>query len=165
MKIDIKKDLKNIAWHCRMCGGCCDSPSVSKKDVANIAGFLKIPFDEVVKKYLVNFDGMTGRLKTSKEKCIFLDENNKCKIYRVRPIICRLRPYSVQIKDKNLVLTYDGWFLENCKGLFMGDLDPDEEYYKHAETVLKYLGEEENTPEEFFEKAKKRLKKSKKIEK
>ncbi|MCS3900454.1 YkgJ family cysteine cluster protein [Methanococcus voltae] len=161
---------EGISWSCRFCGGCCDSPSVTKKDIANISGFLKIPFEEVVSKYLKSFNGKTGVLKTSKTKCIFLGEDRKCKIYKVRPIICRLRPYSIQLMGKKptgskrnkknsaeLKLTYDPWFLENCKGMFLGDLPPEEEYFRHAITVYKYLGEEKSTPEELFEKAKKRL--------
>lgn len=162
MEKNIKVDLKNIGWRCKFCGGCCDCPSVSKKDIANIAGFLKIPFEETVKKYLSSFDGMTGKIKKSKEKCIFLDENKRCKIYRVRPIICRLRPFSVQLQNNELTLTYDPWFLENCRGMFAGENKIEEEYFKHAETVYKFLGEEKATPKEAFEKAKKRLNPSKK---
>jgi Fe-S-cluster containining protein len=162
VEVKIKIDTKNIAWKCKFCGSCCDCPSVSKKDIANISGHLNLKFEEFTKKYLSNFDKFTGKIKKSKEKCVFLDENKRCKIYKVRPIICRLRPYSIQIKNSELCLTYDPWFLEHCNGLYIGNAPPEEEYIKHAETVYKYLGEEKNTPEESYEKAKKRLKKTKK---
>ncbi|AEH07539.1 YkgJ family cysteine cluster protein [Methanothermococcus okinawensis] len=154
----IKPDTKGIAWTCLMCGKCCDSPTVTKKDIANISGYLKIPFEETVKKYLTYFDGTYGELKEVKGKCIFL-KDNKCSIYKVRPLICRLRPYSPQLKNGKLILTYDGWFLNNCPGLFIGNLPVEEEYLKYGALVVKYLGEEQPTPDELFKNFKKRNKK------
>lgn len=142
-----------------MCGRCCDSPTVTKKDIANIAGHLKIPFDEAVKRYLTYFDGMKGEIKEVRGRCIFLGENKKCTIYKARPLICRVRPYSPQLKNKKPVLTYDGWFLNNCPGLFIGELPVEEEYLKYGETVIKYLDFEENTPEKMFIDAKKKMQK------
>ncbi len=149
--MNIKPDLKGISWTCRMCGKCCDSPTITKKDIANISGYLKIPFEECVKKYLNYFDGLTGEVKEVKGKCIFL-KGNKCSIYKVRPLICRIRPYSPQFKNNELILTYDGWFLENCPGLFIGDLPVEEEYLKYGMAVVKYLGVEKPTPMEVFKK-------------
>jgi Fe-S-cluster containining protein len=151
----IEPDTKGIAWICRMCGKCCDSPTITKKDIANISGYLKISFEECVKKYLNYFDGLKGEVKEVNGKCIFLN-GNKCSIYKVRPLICRVRPYSPQLKNGELILTYDGWFLENCSGLFVGDLPVEKEYLKYGIAVVKYLGVEEPTPNELFEKFKKR---------
>ncbi len=155
--MNIKPDTKGISWTCRMCGRCCDSPTITKKDIANISGHLKISFEECVQTYLTFFDGVIGELKEVKGKCIFL-KNNKCSIYKVRPLICRIRPYSPQLKNGELVLTYDRWFLKNCPGLYEGNLPVDEEYIKYGVAVVKYLGVEEPTPTDLFEKFKHKYK-------
>ncbi len=149
--IDIRPDTRGIAWNCRMCGKCCDSPTITKKDIANICGYLNISFEECVKKYLKYFDGLKGELRDINGKCVFL-KNNRCSIYKVRPLICRIRPYSTQLKNDELILTYDGWFLENCPGLFIGELPINKEYLKYGFAVVKYLGVEETTPESLFKK-------------
>ena len=84
-------------------------------------------------------------------------KTKKCKIYKVRPLVCRLRPYSVQLRNGKLTLTYDVWFLRYCRGLYLGEGRVDEEYFRYAELVLKYLGFEESVDEEEFIKAKERL--------
>ena len=160
MKSNKKFDvyLGGIAYHCIKCGFCCDAPTVTKKDLANIAGYLKIPFVEVLKRYVKFFNGYIGELREIKGKCIFLDQKTKkCKIYKVRPLVCRLRPYSVQIRNGKLTLTYDVWFLRYCRGLYLGEGRVDEEYFRYAELVLKYLGFEESVDEEEFKKARERL--------
>ena len=162
-KINLNKNLKieksytyGIVWYCRRCGRCCDSPTVTKKDIANIAGYLKMPFDEVVRKYLKYFDGRKGEIKEVKGRCIFLDKN-RCTIYKARPLICKLRPFSPQFKNGELVLTYDIWFLRNCIGFFIGDIEIDEKYFRYAEILVKSLGFEEETPKEEFNKLKEKL--------
>ncbi|AIJ06080.1 hypothetical protein JH146_1238 [Methanocaldococcus bathoardescens] len=157
-KINFDVYLDGIAYHCIKCGFCCDAPTVTKKDLAKIAGYLKIPLAEVFKKYVGFFNGYIGELKEVGGKCIFLDKKTKkCKIYDARPLICRLRPYSVQLRDGKLTLTYDIWFLRHCRGLYLGDDKVEDEYFKYAELVLKYLGFEESVDEEEFKKAKERL--------
>jgi len=155
--VKLKLKQEGICWTCRMCGKCCDSPTVSKKDIGNIGGFLKISFNEVVKKYLKEYDGVRGILKEVNGKCIFL-KGNKCSIYKVRPIICRLRPFSPQLDNNEIVLTYDRWFLDNCPGLYIGNapIDNEEVYLKYGIAVINNLGLEEPTPQHYFEKFKKR---------
>jgi len=147
--VNIKIDKKNISWSCRTCGKCCDPPTVTKKDIGNICGYLKIPFNKFVNKYLSYFNGTIGELKGIKGKCVFL-KGNRCSIYPVRPLICRLRPYSIQRSKDELVLTYDRWFLYNCLGIFIGDQPVEESYLHYGLLVAKYLGVEERTPDNIF---------------
>ncbi len=139
MKIEFKEELEGYAWSCVMCGNCCDTPQVTKKDIANIAGNLGLSFKEVVNKYLSEFDGTYGELKEINGKCVFL-KKGKCSIYKFRPLICRLRPYSPKLKNNIPILTYDIWFKDNCKGLYLGNLPANKEYHKYGELVVKYLG-------------------------
>ncbi|AEF97305.1 YkgJ family cysteine cluster protein [Methanotorris igneus] len=146
-----------IAWYCKKCGGCCDSPTVTKKDIVNIAKYLGLSFNEVIEKYLRYFDGKMGEIKEVRGRCIFLDKR-RCTIYKARPLICKLRPFSPQFKNGKLVLTYDIWFLKHCRGFFIGDMKIDKKYFKYAEILVKSLGFEEETPKEEFNRLKKRLK-------
>ncbi|WP_423791990.1 YkgJ family cysteine cluster protein [Methanocaldococcus indicus] len=128
-------------FRCVRCGKCCISPpTVTKKDIQNIAGYLNISFKDFIKKYCRYFNGKRGEIKKVNGKCVFFKDNG-CSIYKVRPIICRFRPYSIQFKNNELVITYDKWFLENCKGLFKGELI-DEDSLRYYKLVLKYLGVE-----------------------
>ncbi len=154
----MKVVLKGIGFKCKKCGFCCDAPTVTKKDLSKIAGYLNIPLNKVIKEYCKFFNGKIGELKEIKGKCIFYDfDNKKCLIYPVRPLICRFRPYSIQYKNGELIITYDIWFLRYCKGLYLGD-NIDEESLKYANTVLKYLGIEKTVNEDEFKKRIEKLK-------
>jgi len=47
--------------------------------------------------------------------CVFL-ENNKCTIYSVRPLTCRLFPFAYSEEDLEL----HPWALRNCRGIGKG---------------------------------------------
>ena len=49
------------------------------------------------------------------------------------------------------------WFLRNCIGFFIGDIEIDEKYFRYAEILVKSLGYEEETPKEEFNKLKEKL--------
>lgn len=100
------EDLKQTSCVC--CGYCCHRRSCipSPQEVVKIAEFLKLTIEEMIEKYFVidTMDGtlfyikpvgenrlyLRGRIPSAEEtfnegKCIFLDENNKCKIHPVKP--------------------------------------------------------------------------------
>ncbi len=59
-------------------------------------------------------------LKIEKEKCLFLDDNEKCMIYESRPMQCRTWPFwteNLKTKDK-----YIKSVLSFCKGAAQGKL-------------------------------------------
>lgn len=79
-------------FKCRACGKCCKIPvMISKEEIEKICEKLKMDTFEFSRRYL-------GNEFYLKEPCPFL-ENRKggkafCRIYEVRPEVCRLFPFS-----------------------------------------------------------------------
>lgn len=79
---------------------CCKVLSciIEKNETNRIANFLKIKNDDFIKKYLVDISiknpvgGKDIRYMINDIPCPFL-ENDKCKIYPVRPMSCRCYPF------------------------------------------------------------------------
>lgn len=98
---DIEDVVSADAGGCKGCSACCQGVgelfSLTPYDVYEIRSYLKISFEELLKKFLVLKEngklilphlGMTG----DEESCKFLDLNGRCSIHSHRPNICRLFP-------------------------------------------------------------------------
>ena len=77
---------------CLKCGNCCKhlNPSVTELDIENISNYLEITTDSFKEKYLDLNEDSELQLKVS--PCIFLN-GKKCKIYKLRPEVCRSFPH------------------------------------------------------------------------
>jgi len=64
-------------------------------------------------------------------KCVFLD-GKACRIYEVRPIICRLYPFSV--KKHNGIFVFE--VCDDCPGIGLGKPVSDEQFEQMAKKVL-----------------------------
>ena len=88
---------------CLECANCCSTtgPSFTDKDIGRIAKYLRIKPSEFTEKYL--------RIDEDKDyvlhqvPCAFLDEDNRCKIYDVRPKACREFPHTDRIKQYQIL--------------------------------------------------------------
>ena len=88
---------------CLQCANCCSTtgPSFTDKDIGRIAKHLRIKPSEFTEKYL--------RIDEDKDyvlqqvPCAFLDEDNRCKIYEVRPKACREFPHTDRIKQYQIL--------------------------------------------------------------
>ena len=79
---------------CLTCANCCKttSPIFTNKDIERIAAHLKMRPAQLVEKYLhIDSD---GDYVLNSSPCTFLDEDNYCKIYDVRPKACREYPHT-----------------------------------------------------------------------
>ena len=87
---------------CLGCANCCKttSPVFTQKDIEGIAHFLRIRPAELVEKYLQIDQENDFVLKSS--PCVFLDEQNYCKIYEARPKACRGYPHTDRKNFHNL---------------------------------------------------------------
>jgi Fe-S-cluster containining protein len=86
------------AIDCGQCANCCKTmtPTYTKADVKRIARHVGLTPQAYWKKYLAQDE--SGDIIHRKTPCHFLDKNNRCSIYEVRPQDCRLFPHT-QRKD------------------------------------------------------------------
>ena len=79
---------------CLGCANCCKTtpPVVTKKDIKRIAKHLGITPKAFIRKYVI--DDLTGDLVLSTVPCVFLEPDNACSIYEVRPTACAGYPFT-----------------------------------------------------------------------
>ncbi len=79
---------------CLMCANCCKSipPMLSKRDTKRLAKHLGLAPSQFSDKYTVVDND--GDVVMNASPCPFLQEDNKCSVYEVRPAACRLYPHS-----------------------------------------------------------------------
>lgn len=92
---------------CLECGNCCktSSPIVTEKDIQRIAKHLRIKEVKLVEQYLER-DG-DDYYVMQEVPCVFLDTDNSCFIYDVRPKACKEYPHTdrrkfIQLTDLTL---------------------------------------------------------------
>ena len=102
---------------CLTCANCCKttSPIFYETDIDRASKFLRMKPGNFIEKYLRVDEDKDYVLKSS--PCVFLDEENYCKIYEARPKACREYPHTdrkkmVQIMD----LTYKNTLV--CPAVF-----------------------------------------------
>ena len=86
------------AFPCEMCGKCCHQPyiTIRPEEVDSVAHAAGIPLHIFVSKNIVRTTD--GRLLLKKtDPCAFLNEDNRCRIWKDRPEICRDFPYAVSM--------------------------------------------------------------------
>jgi Fe-S-cluster containining protein len=79
---------------CLQCANCCKTipPIVSRRDTKRIAKHLGMRPSEFERIYLRMDEDGDRVFKQS--PCSFLEEDNRCRIYEVRPSACRAYPHS-----------------------------------------------------------------------
>lgn len=79
---------------CLTCANCCKTtgPMFTSTDIERISGYLKIKPQAFVERYLRKDEDGDTVFQTL--PCPFLDENNYCWIYQVRPKACREYPHT-----------------------------------------------------------------------
>lgn len=87
LKLKILKKIK-----CKKCGWCCQNQSamLTIEDVKRLMVHFKYSYEEFSEKYL-NKDMNIPYLKSP---CPFLDADNNCNIYHVRPKVCKIYPFT-----------------------------------------------------------------------
>lgn len=97
-ELDLKiQDLHEEGFEkmdCLECANCCKSTPaiVLKSDVKRIAKHLSIPPKTFIRKYLL--EDVVGGYVINGVPCTFLQEDNTCSIYEVRPQACRNYPHT-----------------------------------------------------------------------
>ena len=120
-----KEEFKELRFKCLRCGNCCvdkntlvnitypdilrikNGLNLSLEEILEILGFYifdKIPTEEEIRKMVVppieteRGLAFTGLKKNQSGKCYFYnDKENKCLIYKIRPMFCRTFPFTFRI--------------------------------------------------------------------
>ena len=87
---------------CLKCANCCKTtgPLFTQKDVLRIAKYLRMKPNAFIKQYLRLDEDQDWILQTL--PCLFLDSDNRCSIYDVRPKACREFPHTDRKKFQQI---------------------------------------------------------------
>jgi Fe-S-cluster containining protein len=110
---------------CTGCGKCCTGGSryvveVSRAEQRRIQKHLGVSWAWFRRKYLFRFDDETESLRMPKGRCVFLDADNRCRVYQARPLQCRTYPWWPELMNRR------AWRLEarRCEGIGRGSVVP-----------------------------------------
>ncbi len=103
--------------NCLECANCCKTtgPVFTDKDISRIARHLSVKPSFFTEKYLRIDEDRDYVLKSV--PCAFLDNDNYCSIYEVKPKACREFPHTNRIKQYQL-LTLTQKNIEVCPAVF-----------------------------------------------
>lgn len=138
---------------CTGCGSCCmESVGINLIEFLNIYNYLQDK-DELRKKSLDRIMDYYFMEFMEKKSCPFKDENNRCEIYEVRPLNCRLfghwkkEDYNKNLKDiteknqqyKNIMKVKYGFDISdevvNYKIKYCEDFIPEDRYLSKSERL------------------------------
>jgi Fe-S-cluster containining protein len=82
------------SYNCTACANCCRSlgPKLTNKDIARLADYLKITDSAFFQKYVVEDED--GDFVFREMPCVFLQSDNLCAVYDIRPKACREYPHT-----------------------------------------------------------------------
>ena len=101
---DICMEFRN-GFECEMCGKCCHQPNiiVRPEEIDRISTSAGIPLYDFITGYLEPTSD--GRMLFKKaDACAFLDDDNKCRIWKDRPEICDDFPCNVSMLMSRIYL-------------------------------------------------------------
>lgn len=112
--IDMSLTSRKFKFKCKRCASlCCNlgGPVITKKDAESIesSGYCVSDFLEPLNQNEVYSSIVIGGLKSKKDgSCIFLKSNikqnhNYCSIYSVRPVLCKLYPFTFEFYESNKI--------------------------------------------------------------
>ena len=137
---------KGLRFSCTQCGNCCRNHGeyafvyLAARDVTAIAGHLGLPESLFLKRYCREVDGWIT-LRMDLPACPFLEEDNRCGIYPVRPKQCATWPFWEENLER---ATWDGPVKTCCPGIGAGTLVPAEQVERIArETEAWYTEKDE----------------------
>ena len=90
------EDADHKVWekiNCLECANCCKtrSPVYSEEDINRISNHLELNVDQFIKRYLLQLNN--GDWVNISIPCQFLQADNKCSVYELRPATCASYPH------------------------------------------------------------------------
>lgn len=82
---------------CLSCGNCCrTTPAlIISSDIKRIAKHLNLSPKQFIKKYIL--EDVNGEMTLNGVPCSFLNQDNTCAIYDIRPEACRRYPHTDEV--------------------------------------------------------------------
>ncbi len=93
--------IKKLGEYCTGCGWCCSQTSkivVTKGDADRVSHALKGKIDD-----MFAFDGTDWMIKQAHPCQWWNSKNGRCKIYNIRPLVCRMWPMAVNEIGQKMV--------------------------------------------------------------
>ena len=135
---------KGLRFECTQCGNCCRNHGdynfvyLAARDVIAIADHLDLTPKAFVDEYCRVADGWVT-LRMDEPACRFLEADNRCAIYPVRPKQCATWPFWGENLKR---ATWEGPVKECCPGIGKGPTTPADEVERiAAETETWYTDE------------------------
>lgn len=113
---------EGLDFECQGCGRCCGGEPgeiwVTPAERAKIAAELGMDEASFRKECLTRIDGRCSIREKENYDCLFLDgETKRCKIYKVRPLQCRMFPFWPSMLTDKRIWDYYAAF---CPGMGNG---------------------------------------------
>jgi len=123
--VDLSLEQKRFRFKCKRCAALCcklGGPLLTREDVERIEdeGYPVKDFLEPISRDIQSLALLYGNMKSREDgSCIFLEFDVKlncylCSIYDFRPLLCRLYPFSFEIRESNHIALK---FIPCCRGL------------------------------------------------
>ncbi len=114
---------KDIRFQCQRCSRCCRHTELrGRKILLSDPDILRIEKNLSLKRaeFAETIEGcypFAFLMKMVDEKCVFLEEDKTCKIYELRPLICRCYPFWIEREGDLFVFKAT----PDCPGLGKGN--------------------------------------------
>ena len=119
---------RKLRFECTGCGGCCTGRgnarveyyvAVTPGERRRIRQYLGISVAWFKRRYLMRFEDGEESLRWEGDRCVFLDDEKRCRIYPVRPVQCRTYPFWPELVESKFA-----WRAEarRCAGINRGEL-------------------------------------------
>jgi len=86
-----------LRFECTACGHCCRWGAgyvwVSEREIHAMAEHLGLDVLEFARRYVRRVGTALSLTELPDYRCVFLDENERCRVYPVRPTQCRTYPF------------------------------------------------------------------------
>jgi len=112
-------------FSCTGCGICCHGSAnayiaVSPAEISDIRNYLDLTEEKFTEQFLTQRLGGGWGIRLRKDgRCSLLGDNNRCRVYPVRPIQCQTYPWWPEI-----LASKASWHKESqrCEGINHGDI-------------------------------------------
>ena len=116
-----------LRFECSQCGLCCCGGddyyvAINQADMKRLCDYLDISLKWLKQRYVAHLGHALYTIRMNQKGCcVFLQSDNSCNIYPVRPVQCRTYPFWPELLDSR-----KSWNLESrrCEGINRGNIVP-----------------------------------------